>query len=63
MILAAGNHLVCQVIPPVLKLSTAIAKYSDSYQAVSIAKFVKDTIVLMPSNVVGKELRLIVNIT
>ena len=46
-----------------LKLSTAIAEYSDPYQAVSIAKLVRDTIVFMPGNVVGKELKLVVKIT
>ena len=46
-----------------LKLGTAIATYSDSYQAVSIAKLVKDTIAFMPDNLVGKELILIVKIT
>ena len=40
-----------------------MAMYSDSYQAVSIAKLVKDTIVFMPGNVVGKEYILIVKIT
>ena len=39
-----------------LKLWTAIAKYSDSYQAVSIAKLVKDTIVFVTGDVVGEEL-------
>ena len=63
MILAAGNHLVRQAIVLELKLWTAIAKYSDFYQAVSIAKLVKDTIAFMSGNVIGNELRLMVKIT